>query len=230
MNAVWDARLSSPFPHRAMTLPAVWKGETECRLVEQSAKESLSVTDEEALVQLKARDRDALALLFDRYSRLILTIGFRVLRDYGEAEELVQNVFLYLYQKADLFQPDKGTAKSWITQAAYHRALDRRDYLVYRQFYLGTEFEVLPDTLAGDFDLEREIGSRLNREQLLKALDELPEKQRLTLTLNFFEGLELREIGERLGDSIANVRHNYYRGLDKLRKSALVQSLRDKKL
>lgn len=124
----------------------------------------------------------------------------------------------------------RGTAKSWITQAAYHRALDRRDYLVYRQFYLGTEFEVLPDTLAGDFDLEHEIGSRLNRELLFKALEELPEKQCLTLKLNFFEGLELREIGERLGDSIANVRHNYYRGLDKLRKSALVRSLRDKKL
>jgi RNA polymerase sigma-70 factor (ECF subfamily) len=222
--------LSSPFPQRALTLPAIWKGETECCSQEQSAKEPISVTDEEVLIRLKAQDKEALALLFDRYSRLILTIGFRVLRDYGEAEELVQSVFLYLYQKAELFQPDKGTAKSWITQAAYHRALDRRDYLVYRQFYLGTESEVLPDTLAADFDLEREIGSRLNREQLFKALEELPEKQRLTLTLNFFEGLELREIGERLGDSIANVRHNYYRGLDKMRKSALVRSLRDKKL
>lgn len=230
MNAVWDARLSSPFSQRAMTLSAIWKEETECRPEEQSVKELVSVTDEEALNRLKAQDKDALALLFDRYSRLILAIGFRVLRDYGEAEELVQNVFLYLYQKAELFQADKGGAKSWITQAAYHRALDRRDYLVYRQFYLGTELEVVPDTLAGDFDLEREIGSRLDREQLLKALDELPEKQRLTLTMNFFEGLDLSEIGERLGDSIANVRHNYYRGLDKLRKSALVRSLRGKKL
>src|ERR1700721_1935690 len=139
MNAVWDARLSSPFPQRAMTLPAIWKGKTECRPVEHSAKESVSVTDEEALVRLKAQDRDALALLFDRYSRLILTIGFRVLRDYGEAEELVQNVFLYLYQKADLFQPDKGTAKSWITKAAYNRALHRGDSLVSRKFYFGKE-------------------------------------------------------------------------------------------
>jgi len=230
MNAVWDARLSSPFPQRAMTIPANWKEEIECRLVEQSVKEPPSVTDEEALIRLKAHDKDALALLFERYSRLILVIGIRVLRDYGEAEELVQNVFIYLYQKAELFQADKGTAKSWITQAAYHRALDRRDYLVYRQFYLGTDLSVLPDTLAGDFDVEREVGSKFNREQLLKALEELPEKQHLTLKLNFFEGLELREIGERLGDSIANVRHNYYRGLNKLRKSALVRSLRDKKL
>jgi RNA polymerase sigma-70 factor, ECF subfamily len=186
------------------------------------------LTDEDALTRLKTRDRDALALLFDRYSKLILSIGVRILRDHGEAEELVQTVFLYLYQKADVFQVDKGTARSWIVQLAYHRAFDRRAYLTKRHFYLGTDLNVAPDTLSAVADIEREVGSKLNAQQLLKALEELPERQHLTLKMCFFEGLELREISERLGDSMVKVRHNYYRGLDKLRKSAIVQSFRGK--
>lgn len=188
------------------------------------------MTDEEAMLRLKARDKDALALLFDRYSRLAFTIALRILRDHGEAEDVMQGIFLYLYQNADLFDPNKGSAKTWITQRVYYGALDRRDFLAYRQIYLGTDPETHPDRLIGDFDLERLTESKLLREQLLRALQDLPEKQSLTLKLNFFEGLNLREISERLGDSVDQVRHHYYRGLDKLRRSALVQSLRDKTL
>jgi RNA polymerase sigma-70 factor, ECF subfamily len=230
MNTAWNIRLSSSFPERAIALSNTWRTESERGVVEEAIEELEAVKDEEALIRLKAHDKDALALLFERYSRLVLTIGFRILRDYAEAEDLMQSLFLYLFQKAELYDVDKGSAKSWITQKAYSRALDRRDFLAYRQIYLGTDSGVQPDMLIGDFDLERVMGSKLIREQLQRALEELPEKQQLTLKLNFFEGLDLREISERLGDSIAHVRHHYYRGLDKLRKSALVRSLRDKKL
>lgn len=218
--------MGSSLPERVLTLPALWVQEAERRTAERSA-EPLPLSDEEVLTLLKSQDRDALALLFERYSRLVFAIGFRILRDSGEAEDLVQSLFLYLWQCADLYEAERGSAKSWITQKAYSRALDRRDFLVRRQFYRGTDAENSPDTLAGDFDLEREIGSKLNREQLLKALGELPERQCLTLRLHFFAGLDLREISDRLGESIAQVRHHYYRGLDRLRKSALVLGLRD---
>jgi RNA polymerase sigma-70 factor, ECF subfamily len=259
MSAVSGIRLSSPISQRVLALPALWKGQAARRDVAETVEHralssanddpqpqieepvnraaqgaaEVALTDEEALTRLKARDKEvqkqSMELLFERYARLIHSIGYRVLRDWGEAEELVQNVFLYLYQKAELFDAGKGTAKAWITQAAFHRALDRRDYLTYRQFYLGTDLEGAPDTLAGDFDLEREIGARLDREQLLRALQELPEKQHLTLRLNFFEGLNLREVSDRLGETLDNTRHHYYRGLEKLRRSALVKSLRDSK-
>ncbi len=186
------------------------------------------MTDEDALDRLKMQDKDALALLYERYSKLTLKIAFRVLRDYGEAEELMQNVFLHLYQKAELFDASKGTGKAWIVQAAYHRALDRREYLEHRQFYFGTDFTLLADTLSGGNNVEREVGSKLNRERLLEALEDLPENQRVTLTLFFFEGLDLREISERLEDTFINVRHHYYRGLDKLRKNTIVRHLRER--
>lgn len=204
--------LSSPIPQRVITLPRIWGRETQRADAERSANPPSGMTDEEALTRLKAKDKDALEVLFERYSKMVLTIGFRILRDYGEAEEVAQNVFLYLYQKAELFHSEKGTARAWIAQVAYHRALDRREYLAHRQFYLGTDLTVPPDTLSGGNDVELEVGAKLKREQLLKAVEDLPEKQRKTLQLFFFEGLELSEISERLGEAVANVRHYYYRG------------------
>ena len=197
--------------------------------MERLVDHSTAMTDEELLTRLKVQDREALALLFERYSRLILTIGFRILRERGEAEDLVQNVFVYLFQKAALFDAGKGEAKSWIIQVAYHRALDKRIYLAHRQFYLGTDLMVPPDILSGGGDVEHEIGLWLNREQLIEAIGKLPEKQRGTLEMYFFESLDWEEISERLKDSVANVRHHYYRGLEKLRKNPIVRRLRSGK-
>jgi RNA polymerase sigma-70 factor, ECF subfamily len=198
--------------------------------VERPIERASAISDEELLTRLKRQDKDALALLYERYSRLILTIGFRILRDRGEAEDLVQTVFLYLFQRAELFDADKGTARSWVIQVAYHRAIDKRTYLARRQFYLGTDLTVPPDTLSGGADVERETGLRLNGEQLLEAIAELPEKQRTTLEQFFFEGRDWEEISKRLGDSVANVRHHYYRGLEKLRKNPSVRRLRGRNL
>jgi len=188
-----------------------------------------TASDEDLLVALRGSGREALAELFHRYSRLVFSIGFRVLREAGEAEEIVQEVFLFLNQRAELFDPKKGGAKAWLVQVAYHRSLDRKEYLCRRNFYFGTDPGPLADTLIGQVDLERDLGSKLNRERLREAFQNLSDRQRLTLELFFFEELEFREISEHLDESLENVRHHYYRGLQKLRKDAFVKKLRDKK-
>jgi RNA polymerase sigma-70 factor (ECF subfamily) len=185
-------------------------------------------SDESLMLALKDADKESLAELFRRYSRLVFSVGFRVLRDGGEAEEIVQDVFLYLYEKAGLFDPAKGSGKAWIVQIAHHRSLDRKAYLYRRHFYIGTDVSLLTDTLPGTDDLDRDLASKLNRDRLREAFGKLSERQRATLELFFFEGLELKEIAERLSETYENVRHNYYRGLQKLRKDAFVQKLRDK--
>lgn len=220
--------MSTPPQGRAVPFPFIW-GKQRTRHVElPSSPEFAQLSDEVLMGRLQAKDSAALHLLFDRYSRLVLAVALRIVRDYGEAEELVQDAFLCVYQKAALFDASRGTAKAWIIQVAYHRALDRREYLGRRGFYRGTDIASLDDTLLGETDLDREIRSRLNRAHLEKAFEELPERQRQTLELFYFEGLELREIGEKLDEPLANVRHHYYRGLEKLRKSAFVQKLREK--
>ena len=179
--------------------------------------------------RLQSNDTKALELLFDRYARLVLRIARGVVRDTGEAEDVVQEVFFHLYKKCGLFDGSKGTARNWILQLALHRSLDRKAHLARRGFYRGTDIACLDDSLLGDTDLDREVGARLDRVQLEKAFEELPSNQRLTLELFYFEGLDLREISQRLNESFGNTRHHFYRGLERLRRSAFLQGLRETK-
>ncbi len=188
--------------------------------------ETQPATDEALMASLRAEQKDALAEIFRRYSRLVYSIGLRVLRDAGEAEEVVQEVFLYLYQKARLFDETKGTAKAWIVQIAHHRSLDRSKFLHRRHFYVGTDTAELADTLTGADNPERDLGSKLNEARLREAFESLSDNQRRTLEMFFFEGLEFKEIAGQMNESVENVRHFYYRGLQKLRKNSFVQALR----
>jgi RNA polymerase sigma-70 factor (ECF subfamily) len=178
------------------------------------------------MARLRVREANALEILFDRYSRLVLGIALRTLKDYGEAEEALQDTFLYLYQKAALFDPLKGSAKAWIVRVAFHRALDRKSHLSRGRFYGGTEIDRVDDTLLGTTDLDREISAKLDRAQLERAFAQLPEAQRRTLEMYYFEGMELREIAGKRNEPLGNVRHHYYRGLERLRKSAFIGKLR----
>ncbi len=187
-------------------------------------------SDEDLMERLRARDSEALDSLFRRYARLVMGIAFRALRDHGEAEDTVQETFLYLYRKAALFDAQKGTAKAWIIQVAFHRSLDRKSYLARRGFYFGTEIDSLDDTLVGTTDLDREVEARLNGAKLEEAFAELPHAHRRTLEMFFFEGMELREIAGELGEALGNVRHYYYRGLERLRKTAFVRKLRSEQI
>jgi RNA polymerase sigma-70 factor (ECF subfamily) len=102
---------------------------------------------------------------------------------------------------------------------AYHRALDRRRYLKARRFYAETSFEeddkhvVGMPTAASEYSAEAVFG----RNGLENILNSLSVDQRETLRLHFFEGYTLAEVSEKLGQPLGNVRHHYYRGLNKLR-------------
>jgi RNA polymerase sigma-70 factor, ECF subfamily len=208
-------------------VPLLWTTEEQQAPRIVGGPEIHSTSDEHLLTALKNKDRDSLAELFRRHSRLVFGIGLRILRDAGEADEVAQEVFLFLFQRAELFDERKGGAKAWLVQVAYHRALDRKDYLHRRNFYSGTNVELLADTLMGRGCVEEDVASKLNRERLKEAFEKLSERQRLTLELFFFEGLDFREIAAYLDEPFENVRHHYYRGLQKLRKDAFIKKLRD---
>jgi len=214
---------------RALTLPVALARSQE-RPTSPPELPGLRIpSDDEAMARLKRNDAAALEILFDRYARLVFRIALGVVRDRGEAEDVVQESFFHLYRKCILYDGAKGTVKNWILQIALHRALDRRAHLARRGFYLGTNVDSLGDTLLGRTDLDREIGSKMDRAQLQRAFQELPDMQRVTLELFYFEGLDLREISEKFNQSLGNTRHNFYRGLERLRKSAFVQNLRETK-
>jgi RNA polymerase sigma-70 factor, ECF subfamily len=166
-------------------------------------------------------DQEALGSLFRRYARLVWSVGRRILRNNEEADDLVQDVFLFLRRKASAFDSCKGSARSLIVHITYQRAISRRRYLTSRHFYsskdLGEENDggmPAPATPLYDESVEAHLG----REGLKRALAELSADQRETLRLYFFEGFSLEEVAAHMGQSPGNVRHYYYRGLDKLRR------------
>jgi RNA polymerase sigma-70 factor (ECF subfamily) len=218
--------MSSPANGRALAIPLVWPRRPGHLVASPETSAVRSPSDEELMADLQAKDAYALEALFARYSKLVGGIAFRILRDYSEAEEVVQEAFFYVYKKSALFDPGKGGAKTWIVQIAYSRALDRKAHLLRRGFYVGTEIDSLGDTLMGKTDVEREIGTKLDFANLQRAFEDLSLMQRQTIELFYFEGLDLREISEKLHEPFGNVRHHFYRGLERLRKSPSVQRLR----
>ena len=207
---------TSRFP---LTSPAELNVQSE-REPSNVGVEPVAVGDEILIARLKADDKSALGLLFRRYAEVLRGIARRILRDASEAEDLVQDVFLYIERKCGVFDSSKSSARSWIVQIAYQRALDRRRYLATRNFYKNEEIN--PDdkpcrstmALENDYSAESVYG----RNGLTKVLGALSDDQRETLRLHFFEGYTLAEISATLGQPIGNIRHHYYRGLDKLRK------------
>jgi RNA polymerase sigma-70 factor, ECF subfamily len=224
--------MEGPAQERVLRLPLVWGREKPHvgDVAPARAEEALPAppTDEDLLVGVARGNKDAFAELFDRYAQLLYRVVYRVVDDHGEAEELVQEVFLRLFERAVQFDPAKGAAKPWMVRVAYNRALDRRTYLQRRRFRAGTNLDLVAESISGGHDLEEEFAARAHRREVEQALRDLPEKQRRALELYFFEGLELKEIADKMGETLANVRHHYYRGLERLRRSAFAQELRDK--
>ena len=190
--------------------------------------ERAPLSDEELVARLLTGDAEALDTLFSRYSKMVYGIALRILKDTGEAEEVVQECFLYFYRKAFSFEPSRGTAKVWIVQVAYSRARDRRAHLSRRGFYMHTDIESLGTdvTLIQRSDVEQEISAKLDFDRLQFAFEDLTQIQRETLQLFYFEGMGLKEISEVVHEPLGNVRHHFYRGLERLRKSAVAKSLR----
>ena len=175
-------------------------------------------SDEELVAGMRSGNADALSLLFDRYYRLVFDVARRVLRDHGEAEDLMQEVFIEVFRKANLYDPTRGSVRTWLLQYAYHRSFNRRKYLSLRSFYNAS-----PAAALVDLELSSERAGRQNvtlqewQEILRHGMGELSDKERKFIEAIAFDGLTVREAADRMRESYVNGRNHYYRALRKLR-------------
>ena len=209
--------MSSFTTARFPAFPLAKRPEGQCT---ELASPGVALTDEDLLASVLMGDQEALGFLFQRYARVVRNVANRILRDATEAEDLVQDLFLFIQRKCAIFDSSKSSARSWIIQMAYHRSIERRRYLTTRQFYARTEIEDNADQVVGTPTAESDYSAEavFGRNGLTKVLKSLSEDQRETLRLHFFDGYTLAEISEKVGQPLGNVRHHYYRALDKLRK------------
>lgn len=177
-----------------------------------------SLSDEELMTHLRSGYHDALAVVVDRYQRLVWSVAQKIVHDEGEAEDVVQIVFLEFFQKMELFDSARGTLKVWLLQLAYTRSINRRYHLQRRRFYNQVEVDEQDVTqfspaAVSAFRLNSGETARLVRE----VLATLNPSQRTAIELIAFEGLTFEELAKRTGETVANAKHHYYRGMMKLR-------------
>jgi len=173
-------------------------------------------SDEELADQLQSGNADALAVLFRRHSPLLFGIARRILRTDAEAEDVVQQIFLDVFRSIHQFDPEKGTFKTWLLMFAYHRTFNSRRSQIANRFF---DTDPLDERFSALRTPDRERSTVENSILVAQVLKSLQPRQRRTIELVYYEGLTAEEISSKTGESVRVVRHNLYRGLDKLRKA-----------
>jgi RNA polymerase sigma-70 factor, ECF subfamily len=181
---------------------------------ERHSEDFCKLTDEELMQYATKGHHDAVTILFDRYHRLVFDVALRIVRDPGEAEDVVQSVFLDVFRAMANFDSRKGILKVWLLQYAYHRALHRKRHLVSNHFYRWENLEAAIELGSG-----RPLWGELPEAVRLaeQMLENLKPRQREVIELTYYEGLTAEEIARRLGESPHAVRHHLQRGVAALR-------------
>ncbi|MGI8549427.1 MAG: sigma-70 family RNA polymerase sigma factor [Dehalococcoidia bacterium] len=175
--------------------------------------------DEELVLQLAGGGQDALGPLYSRYAKLIYNLAAQTL-DRSSAEDIVQDVFLAIWRKADSFDPDRGTFRSWALQIAHYRIaneLRRRS----RRPQIepdpeGLRLLSLPDSAP---DVEEEIWREYQRSAVRSAVQALPPLQRQALGLAFFEDLTHEQVATVLEVPLGTAKTRIRAGIQKLRRN-----------
>src|SRR5687768_1253949 len=159
-----------------------------------------ATTDIALLTRVAGRDAGALADLYDRYNRLLFSLILRVLRDRGESEDVLQDVFVRVWDRADTYSPALGTPLAWLVRIARNRAIDR---LRSRQVRANVAESYEDPPVAADptpaGNPEQLARTAEHRRAIVAALDQLPPEQRTLIDAAYFQGFTQSELADRFG-------------------------------
>lgn len=167
------------------------------------------------LVAVARGDQAAFADLYDSTAPRVYGLVLRVLRDRSQAEEVTQEVFLQVWRTASSFDPDRGSAISWLLTLAHRRAVDRVRSVV-AQSARDDAYESQRTTPPFDVTAEA-VEERMEATRVRDALGELTPAQRAAIELAYFEGLTHREVAERLDVPLGTAKTRIRDGLGKMR-------------
>ena len=175
--------------------------------------------DAQLLRRIAARDRDAFSQLYDRYNGVLYSTVFRVLNHPDEASDVLQEVFVQLWEKAPSYDPALGKPFNWAMTMARHKAIDRLRVLK-RRFQFVAEITVEHEETAPDPGVgPGEVFTQEQAAQIRAAVATLPYEQRQAIELAFLGGLTQHEIADSLRQPLGTIKARIRRGMLKLRDS-----------
>ena len=172
-------------------------------------------SDDALLDAIRRRDEAAIAVLYDRYGRLAFGLSFRVLQDRGAAEDVVQEAFLSIWRRAESFETARGSVRTWLLSIVHHRSIDR---------LRGTAGRTRQDAPIDDFervlsvaDPWREVSQLMQRETLQRVIATLPDAQRQTVEMAYFDGYTQQEIATAMEVPVGTVKGRLRLAMQRLR-------------
>lgn len=154
-------------------------------------------------------------MLYDRYRLILFGLLVRILNSREEAEDVLQEVFLQVWRRAADFDEERGRPFTWLVTLTRSRAIDRLRSVAARQRLVDA---ALPEVSEDATDAVSDTLLAEQREIVARALATLPEEQRRTLKLAYFEGLTQSEIAAKLGSPLGTVKTRMRAGMTTLRK------------
>ena len=177
-----------------------------------------ALSDQELLGLIAMSRREALEVLYTRYSGAVYSLAMHMLRDLGAAEEVTQDAFFNVWRRASSYRPERGKVTSWLFSIAHHRVIDeirrrrRRDQM---QSSYDVDLISRPSDDLGD--PVKYAALQMQRSEIKEALSTLRPEQRDVVVLAYFGGLTHSEIAKRLEQPLGTVKTRMRLALKKLR-------------
>jgi RNA polymerase sigma-70 factor (ECF subfamily) len=159
----------------------------------------VNANDELLLDRVRQGDQQAMTDLFDRYGSLVYSVALRVLKDPGQAEDVMQEVLFQVWENPKTFAATRGSLGAWLAVVARNRAID-----VLRRRRPSDAVEDV--VLVSRTNLASEVERNSMMEKVRTVLVSLPPDQQRSVELAFFEGLSHSEIAEKTGDPLGTVK------------------------
>ena len=175
-------------------------------------------SDVDLMTRIQAGDPDALSLLYDRYNGIVKALILRIIHNDTEADDLLQEVFLEIWNQAKNFSAQKGKPLGWMVTLTRRRSIDalrKKQAYARAEERLRAEPERQPLAWVQNTTAE-DIRSGDTRAIMAKVISSLPEAQQQVIDLAFFRGMSQREIASHTNIPLGTVKTRLELGLKKI--------------
>jgi RNA polymerase sigma-70 factor, ECF subfamily len=180
------------------------------------ASERETPRDTALMRRLLQRDVSAFEEIYDRHSRMVYALVYRILRQAGSAEEVVQEVFLQVWRHVAQFDLERGAFQPWLLAMARNRALDQLRLKSERQRRREEQSDELPPQISLP-DYEKQLDDKRQAERVRALMGELNPRQKQAIEMAYFEGLSHSEIASTLKEPLGTVKSWIRNGLLRLK-------------